>query len=576
MGPAKRLSTIMHLTPDLIKYGALFVASIGVTIALAAKTAYQRRPKETPDVYGSARFMNEKEVRQSGLLVDRQSKTSDGVYIGSWQDRKGKLHYLRDVSNGHVLMCGPTRSGKGISCIMPTLLSWRGCTIINDEKGELYAQTSPWRAQFSQILRWEPAALRGSNAWNPLSEVRLGTPYEIADAQNVALMMIDVRGHGLDRLDHWQMASVPLLAAMILHELYEAHNAHEIFAFQEQCEECSPWVHPDERRPPTRERVACLGDVAQRFGDPSSTADDLFEEMKNNQHIRRGPQWTDAGWTRYFTSYPFVASEGKAQMDRADRERTSITSTMKTFLILFSDPIITANTSESDFDLTAISDGSKPTSIYITTLPNDTVRLRPLVRLFITVAQRSLMTKPLIYHKGQPMNPHRYETLIVGDEFPAWGKLDEVEASLARIASWGVKWLVAVQDLSQLNGIYGIGHSIIANMATRVYFPTNDLATAKTLSESIGITTKQTPHTTIMGKRFGMLSQVTQNIQPTPAPLMRPEDVLIMPAAIKDDTGRVIKPGKVLIFRLGERPLETTQLLYFADPEFAARAHVEA
>lgn len=516
----------------LIEAGAAAVLGMGATIGLAAKTAYQRRPKETPDVYGSARFMNDGELKQSGLLVNRQKAGNDGVYIGAWRDEDGTVHYLRDISNGHVLICGPTRSGKSISCLLPTLLSFGGSVIVADEKGELHAQTGPWRERhLGPVIKWEPGALTGSASWNPLVEVRLLSPHEVADAQNIALMLIDVKGHGLDRLDHWQKASVPLLAGCVLHELYLARASG---------------------------RTPSLSEIAAWFADPGSSAFALFEAMKDNNHLDGKPHLV-------------VAASGRAQLDRSDRERSAITSTLLTHLTLFFDDIVCSNTTDSDFRLSDIAGGDKPMSIFVVTRSDDAIRLRPLIRLFITMALRTLMSPALKYRNGQPISPWSHQTLMIFGEFPALGKLDEVESALARGASWNIKFLIEIQDLSQLNGIYGLGHSVIANTHTRAFFPTNDLATAKTLSESTGTMTAQTPHTTIMGRRIGLLSQVTKSIQPTSRPLLTPGEILAMRAATKDPAGLITEPGDMLIFLMGHRPLKAQQMLYFKDPDFQRR-----
>jgi type IV secretion system protein VirD4 len=519
----------------LLGPAALGATALGLTFAVAAKTAYQRRPKETPNVYGDARFMNDAELKASGLRVDSQPPHTNGVYLGAWRDRKGVAHYLRDASNGHTLICGPTRSGKGISCILPTLLSWHGSAVVHDEKGELWEQTAPWRERhIGPVIKWEPGAMSGTSSWNPLSDVRLHTPHETADAQNIALMLIDVRGHGLDRVDHWQKASIPVLAGCVLHELYLAGPAR---------------------------REASLPEIAAWFADPSTTSDDLWREMRDNTHLVAGT-----------VPHPGIAAAGRAQLDRSDRERSSVTSALLTHLTLFFDQIVATNTTYSDFTLHDLADRDKPVTIYLTALPNDTVRLRPLIRLFLTMALRSLMSPTLSYVDGQAVSPHRHETLMLLDEFISCGKLEEVEADLARAAAWGVKFLLVVQDITQLNGIYGLGHSIVANTHTRAFFPTNDLATARLLSDSTGTMTAQTPHTTIMGRRIGFMGQVTKSIQPTARPLMTPGEILAMPGPTKDTTGRITDPGDMLLFLMGHRPLRAQQMLYFRDPEFAARA----
>lgn len=53
-----------------------------------------------------------------------KNKNNDSVYVGAWQDKSGKTHYLKHCGPEHVLCYAPTRSGKGVGLVMPTLLSW--------------------------------------------------------------------------------------------------------------------------------------------------------------------------------------------------------------------------------------------------------------------------------------------------------------------------------------------------------------------------------------------------------------------------------------------------------------------
>ena len=86
--------------------------------------------------YGSARWAETREVRAAGLLGH------DGVLLGRWRE-----HYLRHDGPEHVLCFAPTRSGKGVGLVVPTLLTWPGSAIVHDIKGENWTLTAGWRAQ---------------------------------------------------------------------------------------------------------------------------------------------------------------------------------------------------------------------------------------------------------------------------------------------------------------------------------------------------------------------------------------------------------------------------------------------
>jgi type IV secretion system protein VirD4 len=110
-----------------------------------------------------------------------------GIYLG----RLGKQH-LRHASPEHVLCFAPTRSGKGVGLVVPTLLSWPSSAVVHDIKGENWALTAGWRSQFSHCLLFDPTDAR-SAAYNPLLEVRRG-PQEVRDVQNIADVLVDPEG----------------------------------------------------------------------------------------------------------------------------------------------------------------------------------------------------------------------------------------------------------------------------------------------------------------------------------------------------------------------------------------------
>ena len=95
--------------------------------------------KVNPYLHGSARWADKRDIKAAGLL------NNDGVYVGAWRDKGGKIHYLRHAGPEHVLCYAPTRSGKGVGLVVPTLLSWRQSVFVTDLKGELYELTSGWR-----------------------------------------------------------------------------------------------------------------------------------------------------------------------------------------------------------------------------------------------------------------------------------------------------------------------------------------------------------------------------------------------------------------------------------------------
>jgi len=519
---------------SLIEAGTVGAIGIAGYSAVLWATAKKRRPKKNVGLHGNARFMTEVEIRRTGLLGGNA-----GVYVGGWRDRRGTTHYLRDDSNEHVIVIAPTRSGKGAGPILMSLLSWPASALIYDEKRELWELTAGWRKRHAgnEVFRWEPAARVGSAGFNFLDEVRLDTDHDVADAQNIAQCLIDYQGHGIDALDHWQKTSMGLLAGTILHVLY---------------------------RERAKGNKASLGDVADDLSGSTGETAELWKAMRDNAH-RQGKK-----------PHAFVAGAGRSQIERSDRERASVLSTLNTYLMLFSDPIIDANTDRSDFSLHDLADRDKPVSVYIVTPGSDKERLKPLVRLFLTMAMRHLMSAKLEFENGRPLPAHKHRLLFMLDEMPSLGRMELVEGMLARSAGYGIKAMVVCQAHEQLTAIYGPSQGVVANCRTRVIFAPNDYPTAKWVSDLCGQTTAFAEHIMETGHRFGAIRNFTRTYQEVARPLLLPDEVLTLRKPERDDAGRITAPGEILILIGGERPIRATQIFYWEHPIFAERAQVPA
>lgn len=519
-----------------IDAGLMSAAALGLLACLATSNATRRRPRKHEGIHGTARFQSEPEIRRSGMLAHR-AEPHAGVYVGGWTDRRGHVRYLRHDGPEHCIVIAPTRSGKGVGNILPTLLSWPASTLVYDEKGELWALTAGWRARHAGnvVIRWEPGAIDGSAGFNFLEEVRLGTLYEVADAQNIAQMICDPNGDGIEGKDHWGKTSFDLLSAVILHVMYKAKAAS---------------------------RTASLADVAYALSDPAEKSDALWEEMRINRHLPGG-------------AHAVVAAAGRDQLDRPERERGSVLSSAKTYLTLVKDPIIAENTRRSDFRIMDLMNHARPVSLYIVTRGGDKERLRPLVRLLLTMAMRQLMGVALAYRDGQPLMPHRHRLLMMLDEFPSLGRLQIIQDALPKCAGYGIKAFLAAQNREQMFNAYGAHQSITSNCHVRIVYAPNEWETAEWISRMIGNTTIVKRDVTESGTRFGRLNHVSRTYHEVGRPLLTPDEIMGLKKPRKNPDGQIVESGEMIVFLAGERPIFGTQILYFLDPLFSRRASID-
>jgi type IV secretion system protein VirD4 len=486
--------------------------------------------KVNPYLHGSARWADARDIKAAGLLKN------NGVYVGAWRDKNGKIHYLRHAGPEHVLCYAPTRSGKGVGLILPTLLSWQQSVFVTDLKGELYELTAGWRHEYghNKILRFEPAAASGSCCFNPLDELRIGTEHEVGDVQNLALLIVDPDGKGLRSDNHWQKTAYSLLVGCILHLCYKSQV------------EGTP---------------ATFGALDHMLADSSRPIQDLWAEMLTYRHISG-------------RNHPVVSASARDMMDRPSQEAGSVLSTAKTFLDLYRDPTVAKNTSRSDFRIRDLMHYADPVSLYIITQPNDKARLRPLVRIVVNMIVRLLADK-MEFENGRPKPAYKHKLLAMIDEFPALGKLEILQESLAFVAGYGIKCYLISQDINQLKSRetgYGPDETITSNCHVQTAFPPNRLETAEHLSKLTGQTTIIKEQVTRSGRGLG--TQASTTMQEVQRPLLTPDECLRMPGPKKDAQGLITEAGDMVVYCAGFPAIYGRQPLYFQDETFATRAAI--
>ena len=551
---AKTLFATAGLPNELIY--PLWWTGAGAFIVMAASTLLFNRPRsrtlhggaDARNTHGSARWASRRDLHSSGL------SGSKGVVVGGF---KGTLstRTLRHNGPEHILCFAPTRSGKGVSLVVPTLLSWTESVLVLDIKGENYALSAGWRAKMGQrVLRFDPASLTGSVRYNPLAEVRLGTDYEIADCQNIASMIIDPDGKGLK--DFWMQSAWEWLSAAILHQLYRIQREDKRTATLADVHAFMSVGHDESEN--SEDGKGENDERANSSDDESFNR--LLDDMARFDHGREG------------VNAEIRRCAGRMRK-RASAERSGVHSSASVQLALYSDPIVAANTSTSDFRISDLMNGDTPTSLYIVIPPSDIARLRPLVRILMNQFLTRLMAN-MEFEGGSQKRHYKHRLLLMLDEFTSIGKLEIFEKALAFMAGYGIKAFIIVQDLVQLQKVYGREESISSNCHIRIASAPNNIQTAKLLSDMAGKTTL------IQVKRSrsqspGRTSNVSDTISEVARPLMTPDETMSLPGIRKGLFGRTIA-GDMLIFIAGHAPIYGRQKLYFQNKKFLRRAAIDA
>ncbi|EIU5457907.1 TPA: conjugal transfer protein TraG [Pseudomonas aeruginosa] len=490
--------------PQVFDTGGMIAASSGMlAVAVAiAMSVWRSRQARKVTTYGSARWADAADIRMAGLTQPA------GVFLGQHDG-----HYLRHEGPEHVLTFAPTRSGKGVGLVVPTLLSWPASTVIHDIKGENWQITAGWRSRFSHCLLFNPTDSK-SAAYNPLLEVRRGA-HEVRDVQNIADILVDPEG-ALEKRNHWEKTSHALLVGAILHVLYAGVDK-------------------------------TLRGVANFLSDPASPFELTLHRMMTTKHL---------GVDGDGRPHPVVASAAREVLNKSDNERSGVLSTAMSFLGLYRDPTAAEVTSRCDWRIADLIASEHPVSLYLVVPPSDISRTKPLIRLILNQIGRRL-TESL---DGSDGIERRHKLLLMLDEFPALGRLDFFETALAFMAGYGIRSFLIAQSLNQIDKAYGQNHSILDNCHVRVTFATNDERTAKRISETLGTATELRAQRNYAGHRLApWLGHLMVSRQETARPLLTPGEVMQLP------------PDESVVMVSSLPPIKAKKLRYYADDNFKQR-----
>jgi len=78
------------------------------------------------------------------------------------------------------------------------------------------------------------------------------------------------------------------------------------------------------------------------------------------------------------------------------------------------------------------------------------------------------------------------------------------------------------------------------------------------------------------GLKSGSLKNVSRTYHEVSRPVMTPDEVMALRKPRKDNDGRILESGEMVVFIAGERPIKGTQILYFIDPIFSERSRIPA
>ncbi|PND18024.1 type IV secretion system protein VirD4 [Ensifer sp. MMN_5] len=457
-------------TPFYLGYTTLFFyRGLAVVVLTSAAILLVQQMVSVRDRqhHGTARWARVDEMRRAGYL-QRYSRISGPVFGKTsgpfWSD-----YYLTNSEQPHSLIVAPTRAGKGVGIVIPTLLTFEGSVIALDVKGELFDLTSRARkARGDSVFKLAPLdPERRTNCYNPLLDIlALPSERQFTEARRLAANLIATKGQSAEGF---------------------INGARDLFV--------AGILACIERGTPT---IGAVYDLFAQPGEKYSLFARLAQETQNKEAQRIFDEMASND-TKILTSYTSVLGDGG--------------------LNLWADPLIKAATSRSDFSIYDLR--RRRTCIYLCVSPNDLEVVAPLMRLLfqqvVSILQRSL-----------PGKDEKHEVLFLLDEFKHLGKLEAIETAITTIAGYKGRFMFIIQSLSALTGTYDESgkQNFLSNTGVQVFMATADDETPVYISKAIGEYTFQARSTS-----YTQSLTFDRNIQHSDqgAPLLRPEQVRLLP-----------------------------------------------
>lgn len=480
---------------------------IGAFLVVGARASKRFRPKP----FGQKAWARFSDVADAGLFA------AQGAVLGKYQ---GQI--LCFDGQGHQLLIGASRSGKGRGHVVPTLLAWPHSALVLDVKGELadgdarheFVGTAGFRERLGPVLRFAPTRL-SSAAFNPLFEVRKGAN-EVRDVQNIVEVLVDPQGDGRHQ-DFWDRSAKAILVGVILHVLY---------------------AEPLQRK--------TLAVVREKLRDLDATAELMARTLHRLNPLGDQPE-----------VHPEILHAAQSFLAGEARLKAGVKATAESFFGLFADEIVARKTATSDFRIGDLMCGEMPVTLYLQPPPSDALRLTPLLRLLINQFARALMESQTHDADGRPK---RHRLILVLDEFPMLGRMPFFETMMGAMAGYGLKAFIVTQSLNHLSKVYGRDNVILDNVHVVTSFAAADGDTARRIADMAGEVwelreseTKTRPQP-IFGAGRG-----STTLREERRPLLLPGDV------------RALSRDEQLIFISGSKPIRAKKLKFDKERVFIDR-----
>lgn len=456
--------------------------------------------KKNVDLYGKARFADLNDISSQKFDSDQ------GITIGQFKETT-----LKFPGYEFALLAAPTRSGKGVSFVIPNLLTFQDSAVVLDIKGENYNLTSEFRRKYlgQQVFYFNPFS-ENTHRWNPLSYVSDDPNFRANDLLALATIIYPPD----PKNPFWSDSAKNLFLGLGLMVIETPMLPKTIGEMLRQA---------SGKGKPIAEYLTGIINERAKTDRPlsSSCTDCIYRFLQNSDDTLR-----------------------------------NIISSFSAPLSIWSNPVIDKATSADDFDLRDVR--KKRMTVYIHIPAGNVTQAGFVMNMFFSqLINENVKELP-------EENPElKHQCLLLMDEFTSIGKIEIISQACGFIAGYNLRLLIIIQDKAQLEAKYGKeeAHNIMQNMGVTIYFTPSLIDEAKQYSEMIGydtVTISNSQHSNVGSLNVGNYSRSETESQGKRA-LMLPQELL----AMSQNESLIARPGIPII--------KSKKIRYYEDPYYLER-----
>lgn len=358
----------------------------------------------------------------------RRSGSAAKLFLRSLGLQKGEPYLVRLRNAVHTAVFAPTGAGKGVSIVIPSLLTCKSSMVVTDIKGELVRHTADHRRRMGgRVVTLDPfrIATRNPDSLNVLEFLHPSDPNLIDKCKAIAEAIV-VRT-GQEKEPHWNdSASIWIAATVLIVVLFAA---------------------PEDRS---------LQTVRRLLANPA----DLAEAVKLLCA-------SDA-------CGGIAARFGYQLLHCKDKELASVMTTANRHMSFLDSPAIAESTRTSTLCPADVK--NRNVTVYLCLPPEHLKSQAGLLRLWLDTLTRACMK-----------DTGGSEVVFLVDEAAAVGHMDAIDSCLNVGRGYGVRLTLIYQSAAQLKKCFPDGQdaNLLANV-TAVYFAVNDPDTAESVSKRLG------------------------------------------------------------------------------------------